>query len=69
MIKENEALLLKPEENKPIEQLILDATTMAQQYIRPEKDLLDFTNEDIVAIDEYYSKAYAQLDDSSSNLK
>ena len=41
---------------------------MAQQYIRPEKDLLDFTNEDIVAIEEYYNKAYALLDESSSNL-
>ena len=28
VIAENETLLIKPEENKPIELLILDATTM-----------------------------------------
>ena len=63
VIAQNEALLINSEENKPLEQLILDATTMVQRYIRPEKDLLEFNGEDIAAIEQYYIKAYALLDD------
>ena len=58
----NEALLIKPEQAKPKEEFIIDANTLVQLYIKPEKDLLDFTNEDIAAIEEDYIKAYAHLD-------
>jgi len=34
-----------PEEAKLKEELIIDANLLAQQYIRPEKDLLEFSNE------------------------
>ena len=53
---------MKPEQAKPKEELIIDANTLVQLYIKPEKDLLDFTNEDIAAIEEDYNKAYAHLD-------
>ena len=53
---------MKPEQAKPKEELIIDANTLVQLYIKPEKDLLDFTNEDIATIEEDYNKAYAHLD-------
>jgi len=48
--------------------LILDSATMAHQYIRPEKELLDFTNEDIDQIEKYYNDAYKHLDSITGNI-
>ena len=62
MIVANESGLKLPDEIKTKDSIILDATALAQQYVRPEQDLLDFTDADMAVIEGHYVKAYAHLD-------
>ena len=40
---------------------------MAQRYVRPEQDLLDFTDDDMAVIEDNYIRAYAHLDKLMGN--
>jgi len=62
LIENYEADISIPDEIKPYDSIILDATELAKRYIRPEKDLLAFTEDDLALIEGNYVKAYAHLD-------
>ena len=62
VVLENEADLQLPDEIQPKDSIILDATEIAQRYVRPEQDLLAFTNDDLDMIESNYARAYAHLD-------
>ena len=62
MIENYEADLSIPDEIKPYDSIILDATELAKRYIRPEQDLLVFTEDELVMIEKNYIRAYANLD-------
>ena len=61
-VLEHEGALQLPAEIKPKDSVILDATELAQRYVRPEQDLLDFTDDDMAVIEDHYVRAYAHLD-------
>ena len=67
-VLEHEGALQLPAEIKPKDSVILDATELAQRYVRPEQDLLDFTDDDMAVIEDHYVRAYAHLDKVMATL-